>query len=140
MLTPTVDDHKSLLKAGIVGAIALLLAKAPWMLRVVLFHFPPPSWTCGVVVAVVVCMIVLPLTSAAAAEQRGLTLRANVQGVAWGWRAKQRAERKSHLAVLRLQHQLRAQAEELAETRRLLRLQKVETNQAMAQLPQATGK
>lgn len=56
------------------------------------------------------------------------------QGVAWGWRAKQKAERISRLAMLRLQQQVRAQTEELTETRRLLQLQKVETNQALTQL------
>eukprot|EP01043_Picozoa_sp_COSAG02_P070484 COSAG02_NODE_12499_length_1536_cov_1.391093_1_plen_102_part_00 len=56
------------------------------------------------------------------------------QGVAWGWRAKQQAEHSKRKDVMRLQYQLRAQAEELTETRRLLRLQKVETNQAMARL------
>ena len=57
-----------------------------------------------------------------------------MQGIAWGWRAKQQAERSKLLDIMRLQYQLRAQAEELAETRRLLRLQKVETSQAMARL------
>jgi hypothetical protein len=57
-----------------------------------------------------------------------------MQGIAWGWRAKQQAERSKRLDIMRLQYQLRAQAEELAETRRLLRLQKVETSQAMARL------
>ena len=61
------------------------------------------------------------------------------QGVVYGWRAKRRAEREGRLAVLRLQAQLREAKEELTETRRLLRLQVVETNQATAQLKLQRG-
>lgn len=127
------EDHRSLIKFGVVGGVCLLFAKAPWMLRAIAsLLFPPASWMYGVLVAAVVCL--LPLASGYRTNAQKSETRSCAQGVAWGWRAKHQAERSKRVELLRLQHQLRAQAEELAETRRLLRLQKVETNQAMARL------
>ena len=65
------EDHRSLIRVGLVGAIGLLLAKAPWTLRAIAsFLFPPASWMYGVLVATAVCL--LPFASEGLQDQHVL--------------------------------------------------------------------
>lgn len=49
-----VEDNRWLIKIGLLGAVGMLLTKTPSLLRAAMMHCPPPAWTYGVLIGVLV--------------------------------------------------------------------------------------